>query len=499
MSRFESVPNFSEGRDAGKVEAIAAEARAVPSVAVLDVELNADHHRSVISLAGEGPPLLEATFRMVRRAVATIDLNSHHGEHPRMGAADVVPFIPLGTATMAEAVQLAERLAERVWTELHVPVYLYGAAARRAERSDLAVVRKGEFEGIRDAIASDPSRLPDYGEARLHPTAGAVAIGARPVLIAYNAYLSTPDVAVAKKIAHTVRARDGGLAEVKALGFEIRERGRAQVSMNLTDYRRTPVHRALEAVRREAERYGVHVEESEIVGLVPEDALYDAAEFYLQLNRFERTQVLERRVRETDPGAAPNPRSIADQSLTGFAAQLAARTPTPGGGSASAAAGAFGAALGEMVVAYSNPAAAPVDELVAAAKELATVRAALIAGIDTDSASYEAVRAARRARKEAPEGDPAALGAFEAALRRSAAVPLETARAAGRAIALLERIRPRVKPSIASDHVTALALLRAAREGAAANVAINLEELERLGWAAPELRSALAEIPRQGD
>ena len=193
---------------------------------------------------------------------------------------------------------------------------------RVGERQDLAKVRAGQFEGIRDSIATDPARRPDIGEARVHPTAGAVAIGARPVLIAYNAYLTTPDVAVAKRVAKAVQSRDGGLAEVKALGFDIRERQRAQVSMNLTDYRRTPIHRALEAVRREAERYGVGIEETEVVGLVPEDALFDAAEYYLQLNSFDRSTVLERKVRASQSA----------ESLAEFTARLAARTPTPGGG-----------------------------------------------------------------------------------------------------------------------------------------------------------------------
>ncbi len=198
MSRFESVPNFSEGRDAAKVAAIASAGREVPGVTVLDVEQNADHNRSVISLVGEGDPLVEAVFRMMRVAVATIDLRTHVGEHPRMGAVDVVPFVPLGEATMAEAVRLSERLGERVARELGVPVYLYAASARVAERADLAYVRKGQFEGIRDTIATDPSRRPDFGGRADHPTAGAVAIGARPVLIAFNINLATPDVAIAK-------------------------------------------------------------------------------------------------------------------------------------------------------------------------------------------------------------------------------------------------------------------------------------------------------------
>ncbi len=488
---FESVPNFSEGRDLATVERIAAEARGVPGVTVLDVEANADHNRSVISLVGEGDSLVEALVRMARRALELIDLNHHVGEHPRMGAVDVIPFVPLGESTTADAVALAGRLGERLWKELGLPVYLYADAARRPERADLAVVRKGGFEGIRDTIRTDPARAPDFGGPAVHPTGGIVAVGARPVLIAFNAYLATSDVAIAKKIAHSVRARDGGLAEVKALGFDIKERHQAQVSMNLTDYRKTPVHRALEAVRREAERYGVTVQEGEVVGLIPEDALFDAAEFYLQLNRFDRAQILERKVRAAGSGAVGRP--LADSTVAGFAAKLAARTPTPGGGSASAAAGAFGAGLGEMVIAYSVKPGTTDPEMDAAAKRLSGLRGQLLAGIDEDAASFEAVRAARRKMKEAPS-DAAARREWEQALRHAAEVPLATAQQVRDAAKVLEAIRPRVKATIASDLTTALALLAAAAEGALANVAINLAELSAQGVAHDDLARAASAL-----
>ncbi len=488
---FESVPNFSEGRDLATVERIAAEARGVPGVTVLDVEANADHNRSVISLVGEGDSLVEALVRMARRALELIDLNHHVGEHPRMGAVDVIPFVPLGESTTADAVALAGRLGERLWKELGLPVYLYADAARRPERADLAVVRKGGFEGIRDTIRTDPARAPDFGGPAVHPTGGIVAVGARPVLIAFNAYLATSDVAIAKKIAHSVRARDGGLAEVKALGFDIKERHQAQVSMNLTDYRKTPVHRALEAVRREAERYGVTVKEGEVVGLIPEDALFDAAEFYLQLNRFDRAQILERKVRAAGSGAVGRP--LADSTVAGFAAKLAARTPTPGGGSASAAAGAFGAGLGEMVIAYSVKPGTTDPEMDAAAKRLSGLRGQLLAGIDEDAASFEAVRAARRKMKEAPS-DAAARREWEQALRHAAEVPLATAQQVRDAAKVLEAIRPRVKATIASDLTTALALLAAAAEGALANVAINLAELSAQGVAHDDLARAASAL-----
>jgi glutamate formiminotransferase / formiminotetrahydrofolate cyclodeaminase len=487
VSRFECVPNFSEGQDPARIEAIVGPARTVPGVTVLDVERNADHNRCVVTLVGDGDALLEAVVGMMRVATTTIDLTHHKGEHPRMGATDVVPFVPLGEATMAEAVRLAERLGERVARELGIPVYLYAAAARRPERSDLARVREGQFEGIRDSITSDPARAPDFGDSRVHPTAGAVAIGARPVLIAYNAYLTTPDVSVAKKIAKSIRARDGGLPEVKALGFEIRERNRAQVSMNLTDYRVTPVHRALEAVRREAHRYGVAVEESEVVGMVPEDALFAAAEYYLQLHAFSRDAILERKVRAVDeqvPGHEP---------IASFAGRVALRTPTPGGGSVAAVVAALAAALGEMVLAYSIDPKSPAEDLRSTAEQLRAARHRLLELSEEDSAAYEAVRVAKRARKERPD-DATARGALAAALRHAADVPLETARAAHELAARLEAVRARTRPALASDLVTSLALFRAAGEGAIANVTINLDDLRASGESIESMEAEVARL-----
>jgi glutamate formiminotransferase / formiminotetrahydrofolate cyclodeaminase len=485
VTPFECVPNFSEGRDEAKIERIVAAGRAVPGVTVLDVERNADHNRAVVSLVGEGDPLLEGAFRMIETAAREIDLTQHRGEHPRMGATDVVPFVPLGTATMAEAVRLAERLGERVARELSIPVYLYAAAARRPERADLARVREGQFEGLREVLGKDPARTPDFGEAKIHPTAGAVAIGARPVLIAYNVYLTTPDVTIAKKIAKAVRARDGGLPEVKALGFDIAERHRAQVSMNLTDYRVTPIQRAFEAVRREAQRYGVGVEESEIVGLVPEDALFDSAEYYLQLHAFQRSAVLERKVREAE-------RAMAGESLATFTARIAARTPTPGGGSAAAAAGAMAAALGEMVLAYSIDPAHPDPGLTALSSTLEEGRRRMLALVDEDSRSYEAVRAARKARKAAP--GPESERTYVEALRGAAEVPLSTARLAAELARPVAEARPRTKAALSSDLTTALALFRAATEGALANVEVNLADLRAAHVATEPLEAEVARL-----
>ncbi len=433
MKLLECVPNFSEGREDKVIQAVIRAASEVPGVALLDRESNADHNRSVLSLAGPSEAVAEAAFRATKVAVELIDLNHHKGEHPRMGAMDVVPFVPLGESTMEDAVRAAHEFGNRVWKELKVPVYFYGNAAKTPLRMDLAEVRKGQFEGLREAVASDPTRAPDVGERRLHPTAGAIAVGARPVLIAYNAYLTTPDVAIAKKIARSIRHRDGGLAEVKALGFDIRERGRAQVSMNMTDYRRTPLHRAVELIRAEAARYGAQIEETEIVGLVPEDALLDAAEHYLQLNHFDRLAILERRI---PPGAVPHapptsgnaasepPRTWSDRTLREFVAGLSARTPTPGGGSASALSGALGVGLGEMVLRYSRPAGEAPPELLTIISRLSALRERLLSLVDEDSAAYEEVRAARSERKAAQAPGPAPERWIRA-LERAARVPLE--------------------------------------------------------------------------
>ena len=291
----ECVPNFSEGRRQEVIQAIAEAISGVEGVHVLDVESDADHNRSVITFAGAPEPVEEAAFRAIETAARLIDMDRHHGEHPRIGATDVVPFVPIRGVTMQDCVEMARRLGERVGRELGIPVYLYGEAATRPERRDLAYIRRGEYEGLKESIATDPDRAPDFGPARLGK-AGATVIGARPPLIAYNVYLSTDDVGIARKIARAIRHSSGGLRYVKALGLLVG--GRAQVSMNLTDYRKSPIPRVMEMIRREAARYGVSVVSSEVVGLIPEDALLDAAIYYLQLDGFSKEQILERKLAE---------------------------------------------------------------------------------------------------------------------------------------------------------------------------------------------------------
>ncbi|HDN80178.1 MAG TPA: glutamate formimidoyltransferase [Chloroflexi bacterium] len=290
---IECVPNFSEGRRKEVIERIAQAIAEVKGVQVLDIESDPDHNRSVITFVGSPEAVEEAAFRSIKTASQLIDMDKHRGEHPRIGAADVVPFVPIRGVTMEDCIALAHQLGERVGRELGIPVYLYGEAAIKPERRDLAYIRRGEYEGLKETIATDPDRTPDFGPAKLGK-AGATAIGARPPLIAFNVYLNTDDVEVAKKIARAIRHSSGGLRYVKALGLLVK--GRAQVSMNLTDYRKTPIYRVMEMIRREASRYGVAVTSSEIIGLVPEEALLDAAIYYLQLDGFSYDQILERRL-----------------------------------------------------------------------------------------------------------------------------------------------------------------------------------------------------------
>lgn len=291
------VPNFSEGRRQEVIDAIVGEIKAVEGTRFLDADPDADHNRVVVSFVGTRAAVAEAAFRAAAKAAALIDLNVHKGEHPRMGATDVVPFVPVAGVTMEECVELSRQVGRRIGEELGIPVFLYERSATRPERENLADIRKGEFEGLRGRIGPDPAMAPDFGPARIHPTAGAVAVGARPPLVAFNVNLGTADVGVAKAIAKAVRHQTGGFRYVKALGFEIKERGIVQVSMNLVDYTKSPVFRVFEAVKREAARHGVPVVGSEVVGMVPLEALVDVADWYLQLEAFDKEgQVLERRI-----------------------------------------------------------------------------------------------------------------------------------------------------------------------------------------------------------
>ncbi|MGI8588604.1 MAG: glutamate formimidoyltransferase [Chloroflexia bacterium] len=293
----ECVPNFSEGRRPEVIRSIVSALDDLPGVRLLDVESNPDHNRSVVTFVGEPQAVADAAFRLTEAAVAKLNMEKHVGEHPRIGAMDVVPFVPISGATMGDCVALAQQLGRRIGEELGVPVYLYANAAATPTRRRLPDVRQGQYAGLKTTI-STPERKPDFGPARMHPTAGATAVGARPPLIAFNVNLATQNLSIAREIAKGVRESSGGLVNVQAMGVDLAAQGIVQVSMNLLDYTRTPIHRAFEMVRVEAERHGVLISGSEIVGLVPIDALLEAADFYLRLAEFRREQVLELRLLE---------------------------------------------------------------------------------------------------------------------------------------------------------------------------------------------------------
>ncbi|MBS1853457.1 MAG: glutamate formimidoyltransferase [Acidobacteria bacterium] len=485
----ECVPNFSEGRDKAKVDAIV-EAMKIDGVYLLDREMDADHNRCVVTLVGEREAIQEAAIRGVGKAAEVINLNIHAGAHPRMGAADVVPFIPIEGVTLEDCVAMARHVGEEIWKRHQVPVYLYESAAATPERQNLENIRRGQFEGIRAEIATNPARKPDFGDLRVHPTAGTTAVGARKFLIAYNVFLNTPDVEIAKKIAKAVRFSSGGLRFVKGAGFLVR--GMAQVSMNLTDFEQTPVHRVFEVVKREAARYGVMPVSSEIVGLIPKKALEQAAEWFLQVEDFDSSLILENRLAAVMGGTMAVGGLRA--GVEPFVEQLAAPTATPGGGSAAAASAAMAAGLATMVASMSRGKKAYVQyerELSEALGRLAQLREELKAAIDGDAESYNAVMKAYKQAKN--EEAATAEKTVDAALKLATSVPLGVAERAREVGRIAEKLGPVTNPNMKSDLTTAWALSRAAVEGALANVEINLESLKDVKFAG-EMRKRAAEL-----
>src|SRR5213080_3074393 len=462
----ECVPNFSEGRDSATLDALRAAITSVPGVRLLDVQADPSHHRSVFTLVAPPDASVEAAFRAMRVATERIDLTQHSGEHPRMGATDVVPFVPVRDVTMDECVSVARRLAERAATELGIPIYLYARAATRPERERLPDIRKGEFEGLRDRIGQDPAADPDFGPNRIHPTAGATAIGARPFLVAFNIYLDTSDVTIAKDIAKRIRTSSGGLPAVQASGFEVE--GKAQVSMNLLDIDVTSPATVFAAVDAAARQRGVAVLKSEVVGLVPERAVLGAGAASLKLAHAE-AHLLEPKIR-----AAEGP------TLDGWLDELAGGAPVPGGGSAAALAGALAAALVAMVARLTSgrKAYAAVQERVAALlAEADALRAQLRRLVDDDAAAYARVSEAYRI----PKGDPTRKRAVDQALVGAAQTPLQIARGAVRLMALAREIGALGHQHARSASKVAAALARAALAGAVENVRVNVAALSEPG------------------
>jgi glutamate formiminotransferase len=485
----ECVPNFSEGRNKSVVDAIV-EAMKIPGVSLLDREMDADHNRCVITIVGDRDSIAEAAIRGVGKAAELIDLNQHQGAHPRIGAADVVPFIPIEGVTIEDCVAIARKVGEEIWKRFHIPVYLYESAASNPERQNLENIRRGQFEGLKEDILVNPARCPDFGDPRCHATAGATVVGARKALIAYNVFLNTKDVAIAKQIAKAVRYSSGGLRFVKGAGFEVR--GMAQVSMNLTDFEQTPIARVFEFVKREAARYGVQPVSSEIVGLVPKKALEQAAEWFLQVENFDSSMILENRLAAVQSGrmAVGGLRA----GVEPFIEQLATFSATPGGGSAAAAAAAMAAALGGMVAGLSRAKKAYAQyepQLSQALARLEQLREELKAGIDADADSYAQVMAAYKAARTSNDGE----AAIEAALKGATNVPMEIATRAREVADIVNTLKPITSPNMASDLTVASSLASAAIVGALANVEINLSALKDARFA-EEIRSRVVELQR---
>ena len=472
----ECVPNFSEGRAVETIERLARSVEEVDGAVVLDLHIDPDHNRSVITFAADARVVVEAAFRVVRLASELIDLRQHAGEHPRVGATDVLPFIPVRGVTMEDCVSLAHQAGARIWNELSIPVYFYERAARRPDRTNLEDVRRKGFEQLRLEI-SDPSlgRVPDLGEPRVHQSAGAIVVGARQFLVAYNVNLQTDDITIAKKIARAVRGRDGGLRYLKALGFKLASRNIVQVSMNLIDYEKTQLHQAFEAVRREAARYGVTVAGSEIVGLVPQAALDRSAEYLLQIENFAPGLVLENRIDAALAGKGDT------EEVRDFIAEIASGKPSPGGGAAAAHVAALGAALGEMIGHLTEDREKFKDvqsEVREALAELTPLRLRLATAAADDSASFERVIEARRLPQRTDDEKRTRANKLEEALKGAATVPLEVAGVAAQVLELLETLSEIGNQNALSDAATGAQLSLAAVASARYNVLVNTAEIE---------------------
>jgi len=471
----ECIPNFSEARRPEIIDQIQQVMCSVAGVHILDRHSDLDHNRTVITCIGSPEAVEEAAFQAIATAARLIDLNFHSGEHPRIGATDVVPFVPISEISMAECVEMARRLGKRVGHDLNIPVYLYEDAATRPERQNLENIRRGEYENLKLEIKTNSERLPDFGPAELGP-AGATVIGARQPLVAYNVYLTTDDVDIAQRIAKALRNSSGGLHYVKAMGVLVE--GRAQVSMNLTNYRQSPIGRVVEMIRREAQRYGVAIHHSELVGLIPQEALFDAATWYLQLDGFNIEQVLEQKLYEVQ---SASPQQITASQPPSFLDQLAAATATPGGGAAAAHAGAAGAALVTMVARLTvgkKKYAAVETQMYELAEKSEQLRSQLTAAIAEDSAAFEAVLAASRLPKNTPEDQAARLSELEKATQGAIAVPLRVCGLAVGVIELALQAASFGNVNAISDAASAAALGRAALTCAGLNVQINCATLQ---------------------
>ncbi len=497
---IECVPNFSEGRNPAKVDAIVKAMSSVPGVYVLDREMDADHNRCVITLAGDPGAVAEGAILGTGKAMELIDMNEHRGAHPRVGATDVIPFIPIEGVTIEDCVALARRVGNEIWKRYRIPIFFYEAAATRPDRVNLENVRKGQFEGLREELKKNHDRQPDVGEPKLHPTAGVTVVGARKFLIAYNVNLNTPDVSIANKIAKAIRFSSGGLRYVKSMGVELKARNLAQVSINLTDFEQTPMHRVYEMVKREAERYGVMPVGSEIVGLVPKKAIEMAADFFLQLEAFSPAQVFENKLEAVLSGAPVETKEGKLANLARpFLDAVAEPSATPGGGSVSAYAAALAASLGQMVAGLSRKKKSQAMHVERLSEELDNLRRTtdeLANAIDRDAASYDAVMVAFKL----PHGNADEIAvretAIQTATKGAAEVPLQVAEKAAQLHQQLQQLERIAAASMKSDLQVARLMAVAGAQGALANVEINLDGLKDAAYM-EKMKEKVAELRKR--
>ncbi len=475
---LECIPNYSEARRPDVVEAIMNSITSVEGVTLLDRHSDLDHNRTVLTFVGPPEAVEEAAFRSIGKAAELIDLNHHTGEHPRIGATDVVPFVPISGLTMQDAVQIARHLGQRVGNELRIPVYLYEEAATRPERTNLENLRRGQYETLKVEMGAKPERTPDFGPEQIG-SAGATVIGARQPLIAYNIYLTTDDLSVAEKIAKTVRFSSGGLRFVKALGMLVE--GRAQISMNLTNYHKTPLALVVETIRREAARYGVLIHHAELVGLIPQAALVDAAVWYLQLDQFKPEQILEQKLYAL---AQPSQKASLEQPEYGteFLDALASKAVTPGGGSASAYSGAAAAGLVSMVaqLTIGKKKYAEVEfRMQAILTQSEGLRNDLTQSIQLDASAFESVMAAYKLPKDTAEQQDIRRKSIEQATLLATQVPMAVANKSLRVLELAEQVIQFGNITALSDGATGAVLAQAAIRGAGYNIRINTKDLSQ--------------------
>ncbi|TFG33835.1 glutamate formimidoyltransferase [Candidatus Thorarchaeota archaeon] len=479
----ECVPNFSEGRRKEVIDAIADAIKSVESVRLLDVEFDPDHNRSVFTFIGEPQDVKEAALKAAEVAVQKIDLTKHKGAHPRMGAVDVVPFIPLHGTTVGECIELSKEFAEEFSKRCNVPVYLYSKAATRPDRVDLPNIREGEFEGLRALIGTDPDKTPDYGPNKIHPTAGATATGSRNFLIAINFNLNTTNLAVAKACADAVRGTTGGFVNVQGIGLDLPAKNCVQVSLNLTHPKRTKIHQVFEVVKNEARRFGATVIETEIVGMVPLFVLLDALRYYLQPEKLDESMILD--LYYLGGAQDPTKKTFTEMSMIEFGNEVRRARATPGGGSVAAAIGSFGAGLVCMVTGLSltgRKFAGIKEEMLEHRHACEYDRGVLMDLVEKDSAAFDVVMDAFKLPEETEDEKKVKEETIQKGTIHAAEMPLTTMR---HALSAMEHDRVAAEKgniNTITDAGVAAHALMAAIEGAALNVRINLDNIKDKGF-----------------